>query len=249
MEILVANVESAPDLKMKCKYLTGPNKDKKTGRWNLDTGNQNVPMVAAYGVDYDKAQAATLWWPRRKKDGFLFPYEPSRWGNPGFGNFVVAPFCDVYCQIKVDDETRSLVYNGRAVPLLSGAPNNWQALTQGKESRQRWYQWNAVNTFCFKFVKAAKLTVVAQNLGGPGSVALTCNSKLSAWSSYTTNSFNYATWYKQKFGDEWIKFTGGQQIRTANGQDAMIGKLRSVWPQGLGPQYSFVKYEFPGNTN
>lgn len=252
MEVLVANVESAPTLKIKCKYDTGPDKNKPTARWTFDSSNPNIPVTAAYGEDYDKAQLAKLHWASRGRGGYMRPREPSAAGKGGFGNFVFAPFCDVSCQLKTDDILVSLFYNGRAVPLTSPKPDNWASLKQGTQSRPSYQKYDQLKKFCFKFENQAKLGVEVRNTIGYGGIVLSCTSKLSAWSNYNTNSFNYATFYKQTSGSAWTQFSGN--MRTVNARQSrtfLDGPLKMQWPKYADNEkqkYTFVKFDFPGNS-
>lgn len=141
VEVLVANTANSPQLRMRCRYLTGIFRGKKKARWNFYSTDYGRPVLAAYGKTADQAQVARLEWPR-KFGHYDFPSEPSSkpWGSPGFGGFVPSPYCNVDCSVKVDDELILLMYNGRYIPLNSPCENNY--LSTGKNMSLRGYGMN-----------------------------------------------------------------------------------------------------------
>lgn len=245
MEVLVANSESNPSLKFECKYLDTPAFNHKKYKPQWDIKSSKAPVVAAYGTDYDKAQMAQTFWPKISSEGYVYP--PTT--KPGFGNFIIAPFCDVFCKAKFDDQVLSIVYNGRAITIRDPEPDNQEAIEAGTDAEPKWQQKEKLTQFCFKQEKKATLSVEVFDITAPqGGFVMVCESEMAAWSDVSTMDTQRMSISTKAAPADKYKEGNVNLLRPVylNKKNTKIGSRTMVWVKEENKD-KYVKFTFKGN--
>lgn len=243
MEVMVSRTNSRPELRYSCRYVRGKT---KSARWQTSSA-YNLPLaIASFGKTFDEALTAPTYWTRRKNYEGWYLY-PTVWGNAGYANFVMAPYCNVQCKVKVDDELKNIQYNGRAVPVQNVYKNGREKTAKWWAGRLNFDRWKFDKRFCFKYVKGAKLDVEGYNwqkrgaCGWSGGFSLSCKSNYAAWNRVSTNTVSrYDVYSKTQAGGTYAKVSQDNICETR--KSTRIDGKRGVWDRRK--FYRYLKLTF-----
>lgn len=238
MEIMVSRVSSRPELKYRCKYVRGKTKG---AQWQTSSGD-NLPLaIASFGKTFDEALTAPTYWTKRKVLAWMYLY-PTVWGNAGYANFILAPYCNVHCKVKIDDQLQNLQYNGRAVPVQSVYENGARKTAKWFMGGLNFDRWNFDKRFCFKYVKGANLDVEGYNWQNKGACwmsagfSLSCESNYAAWDRVSTDTVSrYDVYSKTTAGGTYAKVSQENICKTR--KSTSIDGKRGVWDNRNGHKY------------